>query len=76
MLDENWKTPKSTLEQMLAQIRGKYNEAILVAVLVGPDDKNSAANILQVNYQYLAFDCFFLMVTWNTIILVNFSLIN
>lgn len=48
VLDENWETPKTSLEQMLAKIRGKYNEAILVAVVVGPDDKNSSANILQV----------------------------
>lgn len=54
MLDKNWKAPKTSIEQFLAKIRGKYNEAILVSVVVGPDDKNSSVNILQVGHS--AFD--------------------
>lgn len=48
VLDDNWQPPKISIEQLLAKIRGKYNEAILVSAMVGPDDKNSSVNILQV----------------------------
>lgn len=33
---------------LLGEIRGTYNEGILIEQWVGPDDKNSSANIIQV----------------------------
>lgn len=44
----NWTAPSDGIEVLLGEIRGTYNEGILIEQWVGPDDKNSSANIIQV----------------------------
>lgn len=39
------------MEVLLGRLRGEYNEGVLLEQWVGPDDKNSSANILQVRRQ-------------------------
>lgn len=47
----SWKPPLYPLEVLLGRLRGEYNENVLLEQWVGPDDKNSSANILQVRRQ-------------------------
>lgn len=47
----NWKPPRDSIEILLGSLRGEFNEGVLVEQWVGPDDKNSSANILQVRRQ-------------------------
>lgn len=47
----SWKPPAYPLEVLLGRLRGEYNEGVLLEQWVGPDDKNSSANILQVRRQ-------------------------
>jgi membrane metallo-endopeptidase-like protein 1 len=44
----NWKPPSFSIETLLGRLRGQYNEGVLIEQWVGPDDKNSSVNILQV----------------------------
>lgn len=44
----NWKPPQFSIETLLGRLRGDYNEGVLIEQWVGPDDKNSSANIIQV----------------------------
>jgi membrane metallo-endopeptidase-like protein 1 len=43
-----WSPPPFSMEQLLGRLRGEYNERVLIDQWVGPDDKNSSVNILQV----------------------------
>lgn len=45
---DNWVPPNISIEVLLGTIRGIYNEGYLVEQWVGPDDKNSSVNIIQV----------------------------
>ncbi|XP_076160206.1 neprilysin-1 [Ptiloglossa arizonensis] len=49
-----WKPPSYSLEVLLGRLRGEYNEGVLLEQWVGPDDKNSSANILQLDQMQLA----------------------
>ncbi|XP_044753111.1 neprilysin-1 isoform X2 [Coccinella septempunctata] len=51
---KNWTAPKNGIEVLLGKIRGVYNEGILIEQWVGPDDKNSSANIIQIDQMQLA----------------------
>jgi membrane metallo-endopeptidase-like protein 1 len=44
----DWTPPRYSLEVLLGRLRGEYNERVLIEQWVGPDDKNSSVNILQV----------------------------
>jgi hypothetical protein len=44
----NWEPPDFSVETLLGRLRGEFNEGVLIEQWVGPDDKNSSANILQV----------------------------
>jgi membrane metallo-endopeptidase-like protein 1 len=44
----NWQPPEFSVETLLGRLRGQYNEGVLIEQWVGPDDKNSSVNILQV----------------------------
>jgi len=46
--DEGWNPGVFVLEEVLGDLRRKYNTIVLVDVWISPDDKNSSANILQV----------------------------
>lgn len=48
VLDKEWKSSNQSIEQLVGRLRGEFNEHFLVSILVGPDDKNSSVNILQV----------------------------
>ncbi|KAK7483108.1 hypothetical protein BaRGS_00025676 [Batillaria attramentaria] len=45
----NWDNSSFSVEDVLADIRQQYNEAILIGVYVGADDKNSSSNIIQLD---------------------------
>ncbi len=34
-------------------LRGEYNQGLIVEQWVGPDDRNSSINIIQVKYNFL-----------------------
>lgn len=50
----SWQPPAHPVEVLLGRLRGEYNEGVLVEQWVGPDDKNSSANILQLDQMQLA----------------------
>lgn len=45
---KNWEPPNMSIEVLLGKIKGDFNEGVLSDQWVGPDDKNSSMNILQV----------------------------
>ncbi|XP_076757431.1 neprilysin-1 isoform X2 [Xylocopa sonorina] len=47
----SWRAPPYPVEVLLGRLRGEYNEGVFLEQWVGPDDKNSSANILQVRRQ-------------------------
>ncbi|XP_059475395.1 neprilysin-1-like [Neocloeon triangulifer] len=51
---DNWKPPAFSIEALLGRLRGEYNERVLIEQWVGPDDKNSSVNILQLDQMELA----------------------
>ncbi|XP_046678891.1 neprilysin-1-like isoform X2 [Homalodisca vitripennis] len=50
----NWQEPNVSIEVLLGRLRGDYNEGVLIEQWVGPDDKNSSVNILQLDQMTLA----------------------
>lgn len=54
VITPNWHPPNMTIEQLMGLIRGNYSEPVLVELYVGADDKNSSANILQIDQLQLA----------------------
>ncbi|CAH1984055.1 unnamed protein product [Acanthoscelides obtectus] len=48
VLNSNWTAPSFSVETLLGIIRSNYNEGYVIEQWVGPDDKNSSNNILQV----------------------------
>ncbi|KAJ8920319.1 hypothetical protein NQ315_011981 [Exocentrus adspersus] len=49
-----WSAPDFSTEVLLGKIRGIYNEGYLIEPWVGPDDKNSSVNIIQMDQMSLA----------------------
>lgn len=53
VLDPNWTESKAgkleSVESLLGRLRGELNQGVLVEQWVGPDDKNSSVNIIQVS---------------------------
>ncbi|RZF47612.1 hypothetical protein LSTR_LSTR014221 [Laodelphax striatellus] len=49
-----WTAPKGQLEILLGRLRGEFNMGWLIEQWVGPDDKNSSVNILQLDQIPLA----------------------
>uniref|UniRef100_A0A0A9W738 Membrane metallo-endopeptidase-like 1 n=3 Tax=Lygus hesperus TaxID=30085 RepID=A0A0A9W738_LYGHE len=49
-----WRPPSGSLEQLLGTLREKYNEGVLIEQWIGPDDKNSSVNIVQLDQMSLA----------------------
>ncbi|KAL5013753.1 hypothetical protein ScPMuIL_008023 [Solemya velum] len=47
VVEQHWDPSKFVLEDVLGTMRGKYNAPILIDCWVGPDDKNSSVNIIQ-----------------------------
>lgn len=45
----NWSESSWTIERLLGHLRGDYNQGIIVEQWVGPDDKNSSVNIIQLD---------------------------
>ncbi|XP_019868485.2 neprilysin-1-like [Aethina tumida] len=50
----DWTPPAFSIETLMGRIRGIYNEGVLVETWVGPDDKNSSVNIIQMDQMQLA----------------------
>jgi len=48
VLDPDWKGSDQSVESLLGRMRGEFNQGVLVEQWVGPDDKNSSVNIIQV----------------------------
>lgn len=38
-----------SVENLLGRLRGELNQGVMIEQWVGPDDKNSSVNIIQVN---------------------------
>lgn len=57
VLERGWKRPNCSIEQLLGKLRAELNEHFLVSILVGPDDKNSSVNIMQVGKQCCVLLC-------------------
>nr|CAG4640659.1 EOG090X01U4 [Eulimnadia texana] len=53
VLDVNWNRPNFSIETLLGRLRGDYNQGVLVEQWVGPDDKNSSVNIIQLDQMQL-----------------------
>ncbi|XP_054720932.1 neprilysin-1-like [Uloborus diversus] len=47
--DREWNEPEWPLEHLLGQLRGDYNQGIFIEQWVGPDDKNSSVNVIQLD---------------------------
>nr|CAH7723514.1 unnamed protein product [Callosobruchus chinensis] len=54
VLSSNWTAPSFSVETLLGIIRSTYNEGYVIEQWVGPDDKDSSANILQIDQSVLA----------------------
>jgi len=48
VIDKNWHPPEYNIEVLLGRLKREFNEGIIIEPWVGPDDKNSSVNILQV----------------------------
>ena len=51
-LDSDW-TPPGSLEVTIAKIRKKFNTGVLVDLWVGPDDRDSEVNVIQIDQPQL-----------------------
>lgn len=49
VIERDWKVPKFSNEQLFGLMRGEFGESVIIELFVGADDKNSSANIIQVN---------------------------
>ncbi|GFQ78251.1 neprilysin-1 [Trichonephila clavata] len=47
--ERDWEEPEWPLEHLLGQLRGDYNQGIIIEQWVGPDDKNSSVNVIQLD---------------------------
>ncbi|XP_013793456.1 membrane metallo-endopeptidase-like 1, partial [Limulus polyphemus] len=47
--NSKWEAPSWPIEELLGALRGNYNLGIVVEQWVGPDDKNSSMNIIQLD---------------------------
>ncbi|XP_057662985.1 neprilysin-1-like [Diorhabda carinulata] len=54
VLKKNWILPTFSVEMLIGLIRSHYNEGFLIEQWVGPDDKNSSVNIIQMDQSVLA----------------------
>ncbi|XP_044734113.1 neprilysin-1-like [Chrysoperla carnea] len=54
VITKNWTIPDFSWETLLGRLRREYNEGILIEEWVGPDDKNSSVNIIQLDQMQLA----------------------
>ncbi|XP_059609533.1 neprilysin-1 [Phlebotomus argentipes] len=52
--EDKWVPPAFSIEYLFGKLRGDYSEPVLVELFVGPDDKNSSVNILQLDQLVLA----------------------
>ena len=51
-----WVPPNFSVEYLLGKIKGRLNQGVFIDQWVGPDDKNSSVNIIQVrNFSYFYF---------------------
>lgn len=52
VLDVGWTTGQGasvgSVENLLGRLRGELNQGVMIEQWVGPDDKNSSVNIIQV----------------------------
>ncbi|KAH6933322.1 hypothetical protein HPB50_014336 [Hyalomma asiaticum] len=46
--EPNWTAPPWGVERLLGDLRGRFDQGVIVEQWVGPDDKNSSVNIIQV----------------------------
>ncbi|XP_063886684.1 neprilysin-1-like [Scylla paramamosain] len=49
----NWTAPNFTVETLIGRLRGELNQGILIDQWVGPDDKNSSVNVIQLDQMVL-----------------------
>ncbi|KAK8726821.1 hypothetical protein OTU49_010077 [Cherax quadricarinatus] len=49
----NWTVPNFSVETLIGRLRGDLNQGILIDQWVGPDDKNSSVNVIQLDQMVL-----------------------
>ncbi|XP_014673152.1 PREDICTED: neprilysin-2-like [Priapulus caudatus] len=49
VLDPKWHNPDWSLELLLGELRGSFNLPVVLEQWIGPDDKNSSVNIIQID---------------------------
>ncbi|KAK7026487.1 Membrane metallo-endopeptidase-like 1, partial [Halocaridina rubra] len=49
----NWTPPEFSVETLIGRLRGELNQGILIDQWVGPDDKNSSVNVIQLDQMVL-----------------------
>ncbi|XP_014258696.1 neprilysin-1-like [Cimex lectularius] len=54
VVGKDWRPPGTSIEHLLGTLRGIYNEGVLIEQWIGPDDKNSSVNIVQLDQMSLA----------------------
>ncbi|XP_023018621.1 M13 family metallopeptidase neprilysin 1 [Leptinotarsa decemlineata] len=54
VITQNWTAPSFSVEVLIGLIRSHYNEGFIIEQWVGPDDKNSSVNIIQMDQTALA----------------------
>lgn len=53
VIETNWRPPDYNIEVLLGRLKKEFNEGIIIEPWVGPDDKNSSVNILQLDQMQL-----------------------
>ncbi|XP_050420480.1 neprilysin-1-like isoform X2 [Adelges cooleyi] len=53
VVEKNWQPPDYGIEVLLGRLKKDFNEGIMIEQWVGPDDKNSSINILQLDQMQL-----------------------
>ncbi|XP_042228395.1 neprilysin-1-like, partial [Homarus americanus] len=49
----NWTLPDFSVETLIGRMRGQLNQGVLIDQWVGPDDKNSSVNVIQLDQMAL-----------------------
>ncbi|KAF2352626.1 Peptidase M13 N-terminal domain [Trinorchestia longiramus] len=53
VIEDNWVEPNVSIETLIGWLRGRLNQGTLIEQWVGPDDKNSSVNVIQLDQMEL-----------------------
>ncbi|XP_037090452.1 neprilysin-1-like [Pollicipes pollicipes] len=54
VLERGWQAPNTSLERLLGTMRSQYDQGVVLEMWVGPDDRNSSINIIQIDQMVLS----------------------